>query len=387
MLVACGGDSDDGGTLPTAVTAPAIEVPEQPGGTLDEAALVEAADINCGFANDQLGRLGPAGKTLEGIKAQWTGSVPVLEEVQDLQTGLDAGNSKAWDQYLKANQATIDAYAEIAATPDEAALTAGFEAQQKALAATYPPADALGLEVCTYVPEATVTGTEMNDPVDFDLAEPSNTVEQAAETFIGAVDSGSCPRINAQRNSDVSDLQPGTCKYLVDTYANLEVVGTESYGPVAMATFAGKGDDSRSGTVQFVIDQDLELKYVNESVIPGGAIHPPSEGFDAQETMDSMLESIRDQDGEAFLDLQGPDGAITEVSDPFDRINSEEGGRIVAEDIRENPDVEAVMIGANQAVAYFIFDTGERDYLLENNHVPGSETAYRNFGYWALPPQ
>ena len=60
-------------------------------------------------------------------------------------------------------------------------------------------------------------------------------------------------------------------------------------------------------------------------------------------------------------------------------------GRIFTEAVRENPDAEAVMIGANQALAYFILDMDDQDFLLEIGHSPGSETEYRNPGYWALP--
>jgi hypothetical protein len=83
--------------------------------------------------------------------------------------------------------------------------------------------------------------------------------------------------------------------------------------------------------------------------------------------------------------VQGPDSSVTEVVDPFTSIGDDEGADLVTKDIRENPDVEAVMIGANQMAAAFIFDTGENVYLLENGHNPGTETSYGNFGYWLLP--
>ena len=135
----------------------------------------------------------------------------------------------------------------------------------------------------------------------------------------------------------------------------------------------------------FVIDGDGVLKYSNNGVIIGGGIHPPSEGFDSQETMDAAVEAIRDEDGQAFLDIQGPDSAITEVAEPFEGIGDSEGGKVIAAAIRDNPDVEPMMIGANQLEGAFIFDTGEEMYLLQNGHFPGSETAYGNFGYWLLP--
>ena len=101
--------------------------------------------------------------------------------------------------------------------------------------------------------------------------------------------------------------------------------------------------------------------------------------------MDSALTAIRDQDGQAFLDIQGPDSSVTEVDDPFVAVGSGQGAEIVATDIRDNPDVEAVMIGANQVDGFYIFDTDGNDYLFENAHNPGSETSYGNFGYWLLP--
>jgi hypothetical protein len=76
---------------------------------------------------------------------------------------------------------------------------------------------------------------------------------------------------------------------------------------------------------------------------------------------------------------------ITEAPDPFLGVGSEPGGEVIAQDIRDNPDAEAAMLTANQLNGFFIFDAGERKYLLENTHSPGSESSYGNFGYWLLP--
>ncbi|MGK2956066.1 MAG: hypothetical protein ACSLFI_10410, partial [Solirubrobacterales bacterium] len=327
------------------------------------------------------------GKTPKGIAAQYAGFVPALEEVQTLQSALDPAESvtEDWDEYLKTTQGLLDAYEAGAETTSGPELTKANAALEEALSATYPPADALGLTVCTFTPEPTVVETEMENPETFDLPKPTNTVEQAAKTFLAAVGSGDCERIKAEANSDVGELKATNCEYLSTTYGGLDVVGTQSYGPVALAEFGGPKKDPRNGTVEFVIDSDGKLKYASESVIVGGGIHPPNEGFDAQETMDTAVDSIKNEDGDAFLSIQGPDSKVEEVDDPFLRVGSEESGKIVATAIRENPDVDAVMIGANQAAAYFIFDTDDQDFLLETGHSPGSETEYRNFGYWGLP--
>jgi hypothetical protein len=387
MLAACGG-GESSQDLPTAVTAPAPGVPEQPTGTLEKAALSEAADVNCGYSDALFARLGPRGKTPAGVQAESAGSVPVLEEVQALQAGLDPAGPVAgdWGEYLQATQGLTDSYAEVADATGDAGVKKAVDAREQARSKTYPPADALGLKVCTFSPDATVSETEMNDPASFDLVEPTNTVETAAADFIAAVESGDCEKINALRHSDVGELAPDTCQYLINGYSGLELVGSESYGPAALAQFAIEEDAARQGTVQFVIDSDGRLRYVNESVVDGGGIQPPSEGFDAQETMDAVLEAIRNEDGTAFAETLGPDGAYTDAEDPLNEFSAESGGDVLIEAIRENPDVDAVMIGANQVLAYFIFDTDEQDFLLEIGHSPGSVTEYRNPGYWALPP-
>lgn len=385
LLAACGGGGD-GSDQPTAVTAPAPEAPEQPGGALDRAALIEAADANCSYQDANVARLGPAGKTVKGIAEQWSGTVPVLQEVQDLQSGLEADEAVAatWDEYLKASQAYIDSLSRLAEVVDEKAFLPASTASSKALQATYGPADELGLKVCTHTPEPTVKETEMSNPASFDLAEPSNTVDEAAETFIKAVDSEECPKINAQVNSDNGELAADNCEYLVNTYSGTEVVGTQSFGPVAVAEFSS-GTEAKNGMVKFIIDTDGVLRFAGESVIIGGGINPPSEGFDSQESMDAALSAIRDEDGEGFLAIQGPDSSFTEVQDPFVAVGTGPGAEKAATDIRENPEVDAVMIGANQAAGFFILDTEGEDYLLENAHSPGSETSYGNFGYWLLP--
>lgn len=386
FLAACG-SSDDGGDQPTAVTAAAIEAPEQPTGSLDKAALVKAADANCEYEWQLRGRLGPAGKIASGIAAQWSGTVPVMEEVQGLQSDLqvDPSVKKTWEEYLKANQAYIDSLSEITTVSTDEEAGAKSAAANEVAQATYPPADELGLEVCTFTPEATVEKTEMENPASLDLPEPSNTVDEAADTFMAALNGGDCEKLNATINSDVGTLPAGDCQYLFDSFANLDVAGSQSLGPVAYVELKGKGDDPRAGTMTFVIDGDGVLKYSNNGVIIGGGIHPPSEGFDSQETMDAAIVAIRDEDGQAFLDIQGPDSAITEVAEPFEGIGDSEGGKVIAAAIRDNPDVEPMMIGANQLEGAFIFDTGEEMYLLQNGHFPGSETAYGNFGYWLLP--
>ena len=180
-------------------------------------------------------------------------------------------------------------------------------------------------------------------------------------------------------------MDAGFCQYLLDTYSGLDVIGSQSYGPAAMVTFGTEEDATRQGTVEFVIDQDGALKFAGQARIPGGSIHPPSEGFDAQETIDTAVAAIRDEDSAAFADTVGPDGVHADSDDPLADFASTSSGEIVVEAITSNPDVDAVMIGANQGVAYFIFDTEDRDFLFQVGHSPGSETEYRNMGYWGLP--
>jgi hypothetical protein len=310
-----------------------------------------------------------------------------MSDVQALQAAFDAAPpvAETWDEYLKASQAAIEAREKVSEVSDETELEAANTTVSAAASKTYPPADALGLEVCTYTPPPTVEETEMNDPASFDLAEPTNTPDQAAKQFLAAVDTGECSSIKAVINSDYGIVPDNTCNYLLDTYSGLGVIGSQSYGPVAMVTFGDEEDASRQGTVEFVIDQDGALKFTNEAFIPGGSIHPPSEGFDAQETIDTAVAAIRDEDSAAFADVVGPDGAYTDSDDPLAEFASKPSGETVVEAIRSNPDVDAVMIAANQGNAYFIFDTEDQDFLFTLGHSPGSETEYRNMGYWGLP--
>ena len=390
LLAACGSsDGGDGGDQPTAVTAAALTAPEQPTGTLDKAALVEAADVNCEYQDGLVARLGPSGKTAAGIAAQWGGMVPVLQEIQDLQSGLeaDAPVAETWDEYLKTSEeviASASALGEV--TTEGAEFNKASTDLSNALNATYVPADELGLKDCTHTPDPTVEKTEMENPTSIDLPEPANTADQAAATFIAAVNTKDCAKINAAINSDYGEINASSCEYMVNLYSGpkVKVVGSQSFGPIAFVEFSDPGE-ARYGTVNFVMDSDSKLKFAGEQTILGGGIHPPSEGFDAQESMDAALDAIRDEDGEAFMAVQGPDSSVTEAPDPFTGVGSGPGGEIVAKDIRDNPDVEAVMIGANQTGAAFIFDTGEHVYVLQNGHNPGSETSYGNFGYWLLP--
>src|SRR3954447_3746931 len=202
-LSACGGSpAATDSTDPTVAQKPLVEVPAQPRGRLDKAALAAALDANCAYGNERIHRLGVQGTTPPGAVAMYSGTVPVLEAVQDLQRHLRPvhGLASDWRAYLKASLGVIDAERRLS---DRAAAIAGrgeaglppafFAPLQKASRETYGPADALGLKVCTFTPRARSSGAG------------SREVARAAAAYLAA--SGGRGKI----------------------------VGTQSYGPVGVA--------------------------------------------------------------------------------------------------------------------------------------------------------
>ena len=104
---------------------------------------------------------------------------------------------------------------------------------------------------------------------------------------------------------------------------SLDMAFHNEHTPGAMTERIDSGGNELSNFFsQFVIDSDGKLKYVNESVIAGGGIQPPNEGFDAQETMDAFLAAVRDEDSAAFAETLGPDGAYFEAEDPLAEFSS-----------------------------------------------------------------
>jgi hypothetical protein len=382
LVAGCGGED-----VPTPVLSPPAEVPEQPSaGALGKTELAAAADANCGYLNERLAELGPRGKSLAGIKAESAGSLPALEAVQALQQGLTAGPRVAddWRAYLEAGQSYIDATGAMAEATDQAELNEAAQARAVSLSESYPPADELGLRVCSFTPKPVVEPTEMRNAASFELPEPTNTVEQATRRFLGAVESGDCGRINAQNHSDNATLDAGNCKFLADQYAGTDLVGSQSYGPIAFAELY-EPETGRNGTVRFVIDTDGRLRYAGQGTVWGGGARPPTQGFAAQQNMDDALAAIRDGDGQAFFDLAGPDSVLTEAPDPFDSLGDSPSGTDAFNAISEDAGTEAVMLTANRLDAVFVFDGEDARYLLTNSHDPGSEASYSSLGYWLLP--
>ncbi len=387
-MVACGGSGDDG-TATTASEKPLVPVPEQPQGQLDKAALAKAMDTNCTYENENLRRLGVSGISPDGVAAMYAGIIPPQDQVQELQRKLRPAQAQAqaWRDYLKASLGYIDEQrrledraSELAEEGDDIPPTF-YDSLTAASEKTYDPADALGLKVCTYTQDVKAPGSGTKPPADIKTEPSKNTVEEAAKDYLAAVATGDCKALTEVEHSDNGEKQEPDCSNVKANFGEAKIVGTETYGPVGV-TEINDEEKLLNATLVFVQDTDGVMRHAADRSVPGGAIYPPNPGYDAQESMDAMVAAIRDEDSEAFEEGRGLDSTL-EINMDFTAIGTGPTGESILSDIRDS-DADPVLLGANQAFAFFLIETPKHSYVLMNTHQPGSETEYAGFSWWPI---
>src|SRR3954453_10688614 len=258
LISACGGGSDSS----TEAAKP-----------LDKAALAKAGDANCAYRNERLAKIGVIAGGPEGAAPMYSAYADIDEEVQRRQENLKPAKQVAadWKDYLKAGQGLIEAEREVAAKPKD---TAPLD---KAVAATYDPADAVGLKVCTYTPTGQAPGSGTEPPEDLSYPQPKQSVDAAATAYVTALGSGSCGRLTAVEHSDNGTVTEPTCSTIAKNFGKSKIMGSEPLGPVAAVELFDERSN-RGTTVLLVEDTDGKLKHASDNEVVTGGLRPPNPG-------------------------------------------------------------------------------------------------------------
>lgn len=389
LLAGCGDDGDGGD------------------GPLTESEFVSQADAVCAESTKEQARIaasepfyyaGGAAKW-EGIAGVLSGSLSDLEEIEPPRELADA-----FREYLAARRTEIEIVRRLAAAATDvnerllAGKEAGAPADEYAQASerldkTYAQLERLerelGFEVCgaSVEPETELTGTEPPEGTDF--LEPTNTLEQAAEDFLAAVESKKCSRINAQAHSDNRPIVAQGCKQIADAFGGARIVLSEQHGPAGAVEIRNERSNS---TLLFVQDTDGALRQAGDMDTPYGGLRPANEDNDAEQSADDWVRAVRENDPELYADASevdiDPSTDFANPTGPFNFIGPADGtGRDLVADIRADEEAAPVLLGINQAVAFFLLDADDGNWVLVFDHEQGSPTAYGWAGFFPVADQ
>jgi hypothetical protein len=406
LVAGCGGD-DDSTTADAESEAPAtiaeIEVETGPFETEEE--FVDAVNGFCDTAGEIYSRAPVWGVSAPGLEAEFTRLVEL--ELQDVEQteAIEAPEELAeeWAAYNEASAELTAAHEDVLAAAaggdgDEANSILGGPSTEAAdeLTAT---AEAAGVECSSAEDPLSEVEPAAATDAAADAPQPTNTIDEAAEDWLAAFQSGNCKTIveavHSQLNVDEDAIADpdGTCKSRGDATSEWEVAGAVGWGPVGMAAMeVGPGQFAYE---HFVIDPDKsdELRQVGETSADQNGLDPANEGIDADETISSLVDAIRADDTEAFNDaltieaLAAEEGGFVQEGDTITSIGDDPAfGEQIVTDIKADEAATPELLGVNQIEAVYLLETeGEYDYLLVAKHEPGSETEYGFTAYWALP--
>ena len=221
-----------------------------------------------------------------------------------------------------------------------------------------------------------------------DAPQPSNTIDEAAQTYIDALKSGDCQAI-ADANHSQNYAEPAEdCSETAELEKDTEVLATVQFGPVGAAVV---GTSDSTGYLQFMLDPVTgDLAYTSTIYASDNGLEPPNEGIDADETVAAAVDAIRADDPDALnatLSDDQPEGGTSflQKGSTIETLGTdpEFADRIVA-DIKADAEAEPVLLGVDQVEAYYLLDTEATDYVLIARHDAGSETHYAFTAYWAI---
>ena len=371
VLSACGGGEDEG--------------------PLDKEALVAQADAICTDTNLLYDDLGIRGISNTGVESEMTGTIEIAEDqLADLEAlEVESDLQEDWDAYIAAVREAVESDRQILAdakADDTDAVNAGFE---KLAGPIYEKrqkiAGELGLEVCSN-PDIPVASekTETGPADDVTYAEPKNTVEEAAESWLAAINSGDCAKINALFHSDAGGWDAATCKATSDNFADAKIVESEQYGPAGTAEFV---TNETHYPTMFVEDLDGDLKFAMSVVHDSGGLRPAPDENDAHKTAQAALDALADGDAEAFnstiFEPEG-EGSFKQTEDDFESIGSGEYGAAFVKDVR-NGSSELQPLGINSTWSFYLVEGTKNDWVVDLVHEPGAGGHYKFAGFFPVP--
>lgn len=351
--------------------------------------LASAMDEVCTDAQVDFDSMGVRGLTNPQLALEFEGTAEVRQAIVDGFNELNlTDEAKAEMQaYVDASEKVIAAdreIAEAAADDDTEAVNAAFTKQNKAFTERDAAARKLGTEVCGQSVDIEVSESGTTPPDDLDIAEPKNTIEEAADTYLAAFKRSDCVAVNRNRHTDAGELEKPECEVASKNLQGASVAGTESYVIAGVAEIVG-GDGTHYPTF-FIEDLDGVLRYAGDSIHDSGGLRPAPEGNDSEETVDATLAAIRDNDAEAFNETL-PDessGFWLDQKGEFETFSDGSYNEAFMKDVRSS-DSEPVQLGLNAAFGFYLLEGSENNWVLTTIHNPGIGGHYRFSGYWPVP--
>lgn len=350
--------------------------------------LAASMDEVCTDTNADFEALGTRGLTMPAIAAEFEGTAEVRQAVIDGLNELNANADakKELQSYIDASEKVVTqdkAIAKAAADNDQKAMNEAFLAQSNAFEEREKVAKEIGTEVCGQAADIKVEPTGTAPPEDLNAVEPKNTVEDAADNYIKAAESGDCGQINSNRHTDAGDLDQPSCKSVQKSLVNAKVAGTESYGPVGQAEIVGS--DGTHFPTYYVTDLDGNLRYGGDAINDQGGLRPAPEGNDAETTAEATVNAIRDNDAAAFnATLPFEDSPFWIKGDTVDSFGSGDFNADFIKDVKDG-DAEPVQLGLNSTWGFYFLEGSKYDWVLVMVHNPGIGGKYRFAGYYPVP--
>ena len=187
-----------------------------------------------------------------------------------------------------------------------------------------------------------------------DAPQPSNTIEEAADEWLAALQSGDCKEIvdathaqNYPTEETVADPATGDCKGAKTNSAETEIAGSAQFGPVGMVAY--KYAPGQYSYDEFIADRDSNDQFKHTTTIYAGpnGLDPAPDGNNADAKIEAFVDAIRANDADALNDsltVETPppgEGGFAQTG-PFKSIGTDpEYAKQVVSDIRADAEADA----------------------------------------------
>jgi len=405
-LIAAGcGSSDEESTSEDAAPATIAEIEVDTGPFESDDEFIGAVDDYCAEAGAVFLRYPMYGFNADGLAAEMETLVELETDDLDNLESFEAPESLAddWTAYTEANADLVAAHEDVLAAAKDGDIEEANAilngASAKAVGATDKAQAAVGVS-CSSRDE----GLREDNPGEAtdaagEAPQPTNTIEEAADEYLAAMQSGECKQIVAAFHTQsrvteeaFADPATGDCSAQADSFAKTTVAGTAEFGSYGMAALEyAPGSFSYE---QFVLDPDEgdQLKHTGGVYANVNGLEAAPEDNDADQVVSGFVGAVRDNDPDALNETvtietaPAGEGGFLQTG-PFTKLgNDPEFAKAIVTDIRDDEAAEPVLLGANQISAAYLLETEGNDYVLVATHQPGSATDYGVSSYWALEP-
>lgn len=400
ITAGCGSESD---TSTDAAPTSIAEIDVQTGPFDSKEQFVSAVSDYCDQANAVFNRYPVYGVSPAGLVAEYETRVRLDGEDVAKTTSIKAPDEVAddWATYTDADQALLASDKAVldAAKADDAEKANELMAGDAATAINdlIDTSDKLGLSC--FDTDAPLSAAEPGGATGAaaDAPQPANTIEEAADEWLAATQSGDCKQIVAATHTQnypsvdaIADPATGDCSVYATNSKSTEVADTAQFGPVGMAAFKyGPGQYSYE---EFVLDPDNGDKLTHTGSIYGNTVglDPAPESNNADEQIDAFVQAIRDNDPKALnptitVESPGPGEGGFPQDGPFNELGSDPVyAKTIVSDIRADDAAAPQLMGQNQIWSTYMLEANGHDYVLFATHQPGSVDDYGVNAYWAL---